>query len=132
MAVFSIQLDNNEMIDYLRDCNYRLQNNNLLENPFRAKICDIKDNTYIIRMLPVYPPAYILGFVSLIPMLLFFGFKWFLIFPLIITLSGVFWSKWFFYFMLRIGLRKKGYNGKIRLLGNNEMMERVLERLKSV
>jgi hypothetical protein len=76
-------------------------------------------------MSPMFFNFTIFGWLILGSMFYFLGWTWFLLAPLFLCSLGFFWTKWFFYFGLKLGLKKKGYKGKVELISINNFLEEV-------
>jgi len=134
MAIFGVKLEeDNKAKLFMQESNDRLQDNSIVKNPFYGRIALVpnSEDYYIVDMEPVYLKAYWGGAFILMATLVFTGFKltlWLL--PGIALLCcSIFWSKYFLYIMMRIGLRKAGYMGKIRLVNNKIMMKALIENV---
>ena len=134
MAVFGVETDaDTSVIKFMKESHDRLQSNNIVDNPFNGRIIRAKDNntkkyTYVVIMQPIYPKIYLIGLFYIGIALLFTGMRlslWQL--PgIILYATGIFWSKIFIYSGLKMGLRKYGYRGKVRLLSATATLERVI------
>ena len=129
MATFGVRLENNESfnqaIKFLEDTNKRISENNLIKNPFTGTIKRIGD-IFLVDLKPIYfnfTPFFIFPIIGLY---LFMGFTWIMIFPASLCLLSIFWTKYFFYFFFKIGVKKAGYKGKVKLLKDSETLRGVL------
>jgi hypothetical protein len=132
MAAFGIITIPNEIVDkFMEDTNERLEGDNFVKNPFYGKIKLIDDSNtcawWAIVMRPVYAPYYWFGLLGATG-ILFIAQGWtnWAILPLLLFASGIFYNGWFFAFMLRIGLRKAGYTGVLKILGKEEVINRLI------
>lgn len=94
----------------------------MYKNPFYANLKKIGDEIYIISIDPIYPPFYMAGFLGIMLAFAFTGFSLWLIPGVAISSLGFFWATPFYYIFLRLGLRKKGYKGKVELIRNNDIL----------
>lgn len=134
MAVFAIQIKEDvSSLQYLQETRKRLQRESLLHNPFNGNVkrWHQKGNNlsfYGLSITPIYPRIYLIGLlIALIP-LIFTGLK-FTVWNspgLVLYAGGIFWSKYFYYVILKIGLRKNGFKGHVKLLNSKTMLERII------
>ena len=130
MAQLGIEIDiDDKVIKYMTETHKRLQNDSLIHNPFVGKvkliICQRKAQ-YLIDMTPVYPKVYLGGVFLTVAPLLFWGFGWWLSFGVCIMSLYFLWTKYFIYLALRLGLKKIGYKGKVKILTNEEIINSLL------
>lgn len=133
MATLGIETETNIGVNvFMQQSNERLQNDNIVKNPFNGRIKKIYSNkgkdSYVIIMNPIYPRIYLIGLFLMVVPLFFTGFyvSWWLLPGAIIFSLGIFWSKIFVLLGLFIGLRKHGYKGKVKYLSNNEIIRRMV------
>ena len=132
MAAFGIKTKRNVIVDkFMEETKERLEGNNFVKNPFFGKTkligSDEEFDYWAVVMRPVYPPFYwygLLGALGLITILQ--GWTNWAILPLLLFASGIFYNGAFFSFMLRIGLRKAGYTGVLKILGKEEVINRII------
>jgi len=139
MAIFGVVVEDNETAKtFFKEVRERITTDNLARSPFIGGVTSFislrkhKDEKetkvdlgYTIKMAPIYFNFALLGF--------FFMVAAFIIWPrLSIAIAGaVFllvslgWSGRFYFFMLKLGLKKKGYKGSIRYLKPAEILEEV-------
>ena len=122
MVIFGISVSNSLELD-----NFIYKTNNRFENvvTFYGTLTKYKD-LVVVDMKPLIVPFFWFGLLTFFTLLYFFGFNKFSIFSLMIFSTGIFWTKYFFYMMLKIGLKKEGHKGKIRLLSSQKTLEGVL------
>lgn len=124
--IFSLMTKQSEVMDaYMQETQKRLQSNDFIKNPFKGEIkgYDIKESTvYICKIEPIYPNFSYLGLIG-IASLYWFGFNWSFYVGLVIMFTGFFWTRWFFIMMLRLGSRRMGYQGYIRSISSDTIME---------
>jgi len=116
MAVFGVRVkDSPTTKEFFSNADEKLQDENLVRNPFKGGVRKIGD-LYIINMEPVYMDFSPFIMLSALATYLVWGFRWWTISLMCLSLIRVFWSRYFFYFFLRRGLKKKGYDDKIKLV----------------
>lgn len=124
MAIFAIETEESEnLINYISETNKRLAGSDMVYNPFDGHIYNIEKNLFLIKMDPVYPRFYYVGFMFLIIMIFFWGINWWLILPIFILSTGILWSRYFYYLLFKIGCKKHGHKNKIKFFGYNNTLE---------
>lgn len=101
---------------------------NFLKAPFGEKnIKRMNKGFYIVDLVPSYPKVFYFGLFFLFGSLVFndFNLSWVSFFGLILFSTGLFWSKYFQFYMLRIGLKKKGFVGKVKLMPTSLLLRRL-------
>lgn len=101
---------------------------NLLNSPFNRKrlFCDAHTKVYAFLLDIAWFKFYWLGLVLFFSFLLLkLRLGWFIL-PVIMMSMVVFWMPEFYLFLFRRGLRKAGYEGKVRRLNVEEFCEEVL------
>jgi len=130
MASFGSEIEDCKTIDvFVNETNERLKEQNLVNNPFIDSKAIHLTNTIAIHLKPVYPNYPLIAFFFIFfPILYFKGISWSSWYiPSIVFLGlSCLWSNRFLYFIMKLGLRKKGYKGKIKLLNNNETIRRLI------
>lgn len=113
MADFSIEFEENDTIfEFFDEYMNRLKINTFIDGKLF-----LDGNFAFFHIRPLVFPFYILGiFIWVIGMVLG-GFGWGVFFAGLVPFSSIiFYMPIFYYIMLRIGLSKKKYKGKIKLL----------------
>ena len=135
MPVFGIRTDTNlKAQKYMEIVNINLKSNSLIKNPFNGGIKRIGQRSdrdgllkdyYAIVMHPIYPKFFYFGYVlAFIPFMLYeWHLNYWMIPGLLIGLLGFFYSKYFSYMMLKLGLRKARYKGKVDLIPLYKIVE---------
>lgn len=135
MVVFGVRLFQDDNIipaaKFMIQTNERLQSNNIVLNPFRGGIKDYepkeKDGKvivdYAVFMKPVYPCFPLFFLLLAIGIYVITSTNWVFWFFLALSSLGILWTRYFFYVMLRLGLRKANYYGKVKLLSAAQVME---------
>lgn len=136
MATFAVEIEGGKGLSFMKDTQLRLQNPSLAQNPFQGKIVNMQSqgnkDYYLIHMKPIYPRIYLMGLLWMMIAFMFNGVGVWLLPGILLFGTGAIWSKFFFYSVMRIGLRKQGYKGKIRLLGYNNMIDKIVNMLNAV
>ena len=132
MALFGVTTSSHEAaLEFVKKTNERLNNHNLVKNPFIGKIKTVnyQDRVlHIVSMRPVYfnftPYCWALA----ICMFVIKGFTWsWLCLPgIILGCVGIFWSKYFYRWLFIKGLKKAGYPGDIKNISTSEIIEGVI------
>lgn len=126
MAIFGVKIENSpEVKQFFSDTNDRLQGENLVKNPFNGGI-RYRAGVYIVKICPIYA-----NFTPVFPLLGFglttiFGFRWWHLIFYSVGLLGWFWSNNFFKFVMKKGLRKAGYTGKLQFIKESDIIEKVV------
>jgi hypothetical protein len=107
-------------------------NTNLKEKPvaqwlFRGKILKIDSKTRLVDIEYLLPMPTIFLLIGLIIGVIFSIWWMAYITGSLILAILVLQSKFFFYLALKVGARKKGYKGKIKLLGNVDTYRRLIK-----
>ena len=132
MASFGILAEDcSEVVSFVAKTKERLAGQNFVKNPFVGKILSLSvtgdDNLpkklILVSMSPVYPNITWFGWLGAIAMLIFFGFHWTLIFPVIFGMTSIFWSKTFYSWIFKKGLKKNGYKGETKSVSLDEIIQ---------
>lgn len=127
MASFGIELYyTRQSREFIKKTNKRLEEGRLIINPFIGKIKPY-NRFCAISIRPVYASPFGVGAGLSFIILMIVGFTYWLIPPLMIMLAGVFWTPHFFYIFFKMGLRKEGYKGKVKMLMPGEVLRRIIE-----
>ena len=137
MVVFAIETDCLGIVqDFMKDTHKRLQNNSLRRNPYDGGTARLPNNRfidtpdrYLIDMTPLYPPTYLGGIFAIVGSIFWRGFvwNWLLTVGVLLLASGLLWSRYFMFVMLRLGLKKAGYNGPVRLIRDNDILKHIID-----
>lgn len=136
MALFGFKAEHTEkLINFMNAVEKKLKSNNLVYNPFNAKVSSYPMITekkpeiiYILDMTPIYPNFSVIGWFMVFGVLVMAGFSYWIIPGIIISLLGIFWTAEFYYFAFRLGLYKHGYRGEIKRLNHQKIIESLLLR----
>lgn len=127
--VFAISIEENEVSNaFFSDMRKRLLKG-FLRAPFETGIIQrAVPGVVVFHLRPSYPHVYIFGFVLLFGALVFTRFQLtaYLIPGAVLSSTGLLWTDFFQFVMLRIGLKKAGYTGRIKLLRAGETIRRLL------
>lgn len=126
MVVFGIELFHDKISNkFIDQTKRRLKSNDILKNPFKGNI-KYRYNNIIIEMTPIYPNITLLALFIIVPIILFGWSYWLLLFSFPFLLVGFFRSKYGMFVGFYIGLRKQGYEHRIRLLKDQELIKVLL------
>jgi hypothetical protein len=121
MAVFGVDFRNDSLSDssiikkYVAAVRTRLSLNDFLKNPFVSSSVNLVNPGLLVLVInPVFPAFYKGVAIITLALFLMFGWNWLMIFGVIGSLSGLFYSRLYYFFMFRRGLRKSGYKGVIK------------------
>lgn len=137
MAIFGVIVEDKEKPkQFFKEVKERLGTTNLARNPFTGGIFSfislrdnkgetIVDQGYIIKMAPLYVNYPLGGFCFMV-----IGFILWPRIPIAIAaavflLLSLGWSSRFYYFILKMGLKKKGYKGLLKYLKPKDIIEEV-------
>ena len=127
MVIFGVKVLDSEKVDSFID-----KTNDRFDKVlfFKGMLFKFK-NMIVVDMKPLLFPFYWLGLVSFITIYYFWGFRpKLLTFAFIVFCGGIFWTRYFFYFFLKIGIKKEGYLGKIKLMSHQDTLREVLYNSK--
>jgi len=130
MAVFIIRVEKEKAaLEFIDETNKRLSDSDLAKNPFYGSLKGLDHNDgylVLVEMTPIWPvtPFVYLAILTAIGILLFHGPYMLYVIPFFFFAITWLWTETWLYIMLRLGLRKKGYIGKVKKLVFND------ERLK--
>jgi hypothetical protein len=133
MMICGIEVEANDVSDsFFQRINEKLSKcDNLFENPFVNSGAYFIDNTVrIVKLDSIYPNVSLFLIVPMVGLLYFKLYTISLIVACIMILLQFLFSKYFMYITAVIGLRKAGYKGKIRLIGNQKLLSILLQRWK--
>lgn len=131
MCLFAVESEKNNLVkSFLWDSNLRLQSNPFLKGRIIRVIGEEKDH-YVVGMIPLIPRFYLIGPFLIAGVLFFTGLRltWWLLPGIILSMTGIFWSQYFAYAGLRLGLRKQGYKGYIKMTSKDECITLINNRL---
>jgi len=130
MVIFAFETEESvELLRFIYETNVRLEEKNLVKNPFEGKIHTLIPNTYIVRMEPVYPKFYLFGLLAFM-VTVFFARSWVWYIPSLAILSTYFlWSRYFYYIFIILGSRKAGHKNRLKLITGQETLSRLINRI---
>jgi hypothetical protein len=111
--------------EYVTETNNKLSEKSFIRNPFTGYCVQIGDTIYL-KMKPFYPDISILTIVSCVIVYFISGFTYNMLWSLIFTIPSLFRNKYFFYYMFRLGLRKKGFKVKTKIVNKNNAIDNIL------
>jgi hypothetical protein len=130
MSYFAIELEEDEKsLAYLDAMDKKLTTVHYLNNRvFTGELIKLKDGLYLVRVLIQGAEWFMYtGIMGLLSATIIYGnlWNWWNIPSLIVFIVGWIASLGQGYVM-KLGLRKKGYKGKVRLLNNDELIKTLL------
>lgn len=117
-----------KVIKYIKDTQKRLKSDDLVKNPFKATVKVIKNDdnniTTLFNMVPIWPnfPP-IVALIMTVGLLMVSASPWLFIIPLVFLALGFFWTDTFYYAIFKTGLKKAGYEGHVKKIKTNEIIE---------
>ena len=134
MVLLGFRTGKSEIVkDYMIETSKRFENKNLSKNPFcdfKLNIVENKDSrVYVLRFNHIWPDISLFwgvliigGLFALLVFKAVFGF-WIALASALVVGFVQFWrSKFFFFIILKAGLKKKKFVGKIKLLTDKEVL----------
>ena len=115
---------------FFEDINKRLEPGDMVKNPFTAQMHLISredDLIVIMDLEPLYPDMIPKVGLFLAGVSLLFDWTATMIIGLVLASTWFFWTDRFFYLVLNRARKKKGLEGRIKLLSNKEAWRGVLE-----
>lgn len=137
MVIFGVKThDVASVKKFVRETKKRLETPDLARNPFSGYIksfeFDKTERITILKIVPLWPnfSPYV-AILSLFPIIFFGGYNnpGLLLIPLIFLGLAFFWTEDFFYLILRIGLKKAGYKGKVKKLKRSVLIDELSRRV---
>lgn len=130
MVVFAVETLKDPDVDHwLKLSVKRSKEPSLLKNPFRFRFKRYeRKKTYwlVFDVLPLYPNFTVWGW-GLAGIIFFvWGLNFWVFAGLALGCGGFFWSTPFYYLMVRLGIRRNGYKGKIKILRLANLVRGVL------
>ncbi len=131
MVVFGLITEDNQIIqDFINDTNKRLDNNNLVKNPFVGKVYGFKINEtqllHIVIINPIYFNVTYFGWLYVIGVYFILGLTYWLIPGFILGSMGIFWALCFYRYIYKKGLVKAGYLGYIEHMQKDGIIENIM------
>ena len=126
MNLIFLKIDQSPISDlYMDQLLKRAANPNMAINPFYIKVKQYS-NLYAVSIKPIYPNFSWIGLLVSGVSFFFWRFNWSFFLGLFVMVFGVLWTNKFYFYVIRLGLRKKGYKGKIELVPTNAALEVLL------
>lgn len=124
MATFGVKVkDCKEARQFFKETNERLQNKDMMINPFYGGVKKLR-HYYLIQMKPVYPNFTLIVWFIFFCTVMVFGYKLYVHIPMVVVgLLGIFWTRHFFFFMMKKGLKKAGYNDYVLMVDIHKLIE---------
>lgn len=132
MPCFGLEVEKDKKINsFIQKTNRKLKVSNILTNPFMedSHVMFKLPNLLAVYIEPIYPNFASYGmFFSFFIALVFVGFSksWAYVPSLVFGTLSLFWNRWFYYAMMRAGIRKEGYKGKMKMLSYKETIKRLM------
>lgn len=134
MAMFVISTEADETVTkFVKETRDRLLSHNIVTNPFVGDVSriDVAEDKrirayHIFSMRPIWPNVTYIGWVGLLIILYAWGLTYFAIPFLVFGLAGFFWSPLFFFYMLKLGLKKAGYKGEVKMVGVSKTLHYII------
>lgn len=128
MAVFCVEVNENPRSRvFFNSVMKNLGKSDIVRNPFKGDLRKMDKGLYLIDMTPIWPNIAKYGIFFAVGPFLLFGWGWWVYPGVFLSLLGFFYSRIFFYLMMRAGLKKAGYNDKVRLVPDSEALRRVVK-----
>lgn len=129
MVTFGIELEDcktfPEATKFLIKSNERLQVEDMTKNPFNGSINSF-GNMAIIIMEPIIFKFYLLSIIWF-ALGIILGWVWSIVVGFVFLSTCFFWSPQFFFFILKKGIKKAGYKGKVKLINKDEVIGRLIQ-----
>jgi len=125
MTVFLFKTEESDIADeYINELKERSQNPNMFINPFYIDVQRLRplDNMTAVRIKPIYPNVSPIGWVMAVIGIIFQS-KLALIVGLLISALGILWTSWFYFWIIKLGMRKKGFKGRIDIVPKSKALE---------
>jgi hypothetical protein len=99
-----------------------LESFNLFSSPFNNKVLHIDSGMAVFKLDIAWPPLYLFGVLGVVAAAFFgLGWGWFVL-PVIMCCLGLFWIPAFYVLMFKLGLKKAGYKGKVKMVSANDFV----------
>jgi hypothetical protein len=129
MVAFGVEVkgDNPKLLRYIKNTNKNLRDNDVLKNPFNGVILNAQE-FLAVYINPIYFnfPKYVCILLMGMGLVLRIYAIWFWVIFFVFLLLNSFWSSWFYYIILKIGLKKVGYNDIIKYISPKNTLERLI------
>jgi len=129
MVAFGVEVkgDNPKLLRYIKNTNKNLRANDVLKNPFNGVILNAQE-FLAVYINPIYFnfPKYVCILLMGMGLVLRIYAIWFWVIFFVFLLLNSFWSSWFYYIILKIGLKKVGYNDIIKYISPKNTLERLI------
>ena len=120
-----------ESFTFFENVKEKLSEKDIIKNAYEGRVYYFRPGVYFISMKPKYPPFWFVGILWIIGAFILNGGVNFWILPgFLISSLYLFWSPDFLFFLMRRGLRRTGYTGKIRRFSKDKAFEEALQWVK--
>ena len=117
MPSFGVRVEDCESArEFFESVRRRLAVVNPLENPFRGRLKRV-GRVYVLSLDVIWPQVYLISIVPFAVYFFLWSAWWLVVIGSFFLSIGLLWTPWFHYFLLRKGLRKAGYCGRVEFLG---------------
>jgi len=132
MVVFGVVVDDCPAVRaYAALLNKRVADDNLVKNPFVGRVVGYnigdKKRLLAVSIRPIYFNFSVFGWVVAAMYYMIWGWNPYAFVPAVMLgCMGFFWTASFYRLIMRIGLRRNKYRGKVRAVGAGKALEMVL------
>jgi hypothetical protein len=131
MVTFGIVAQQHPFLQaYLEDTDERLQNVNMITNPFKGfcKVMPLKKPNIlaVIKIDPIYMDVSLIGILGILGIYMIWGFTWWMLPFILIALSHYFYTTAFYVWMFKKGLIKTGYKPAFQVINPSQIVELML------
>lgn len=120
MAICTVKVSDEEITRaYFSEIDEKLRSPDAFQNPFKGRAKTFwraHELLAVVQIEPIYPPIWMAGFLFLAVSTIWGEHWWFTIPMCFFFTLGWLWNDRFYILMIRKGLRRKGYSGKISRL----------------
>lgn len=115
MPKFNVEVEHDgKALKFFTETKERLKSPNMANNPFTGSL-DYDQGEAVVNLSTIYPNVAILAVFPLVPVFLLGLSFWWLLFSIPFLAVGFAHTKYALYLGMRVGLRKAGYKGKIKM-----------------
>lgn len=120
-----------ESFTFFEGVKEKLGDKDIIKNAYEGRVYYFRPGVYFVSMKPRYPPFWLIGIpLSVGAFILTRTINLWMLPGFLICLTYLFWSPDFLFFLMRKGLRKTGYTGKIKRFSKNKAFEEALNWVK--
>lgn len=129
MATFGVKLDDFQTArSFIKESNDRFKGQHFIKQPFTGFARTYgkgKDFFALVSMRPQYANpigwAIVLGLVVWM-----FSLKWVMVVPGLLAVGALFHTRVYLFLVCKVGLRKAGYAGQVKMLENDDLITRLV------